>query len=133
MNRPLPMPSRDRGAIGVAMVGALVVVEVIIVVAVIGGGLNQDLTLQRIETNRAFYAAEAGVNMAMREIWSNADEDGDGLIGSISDDADPANDPAIGAASVSVSTTDDAGRTSVAAVGRSDRARRRIELQLAPE
>jgi Tfp pilus assembly protein PilX len=121
---------RRRGAIGVAMVGALIVVELVIVVAVVGGGLHQDLTLQRIDTNRAFYAAEGGVNMALREAWTGADEDGDGTVGGISDNADPDDDPAIGAAAVSVSAAEADGATTLTAVGWSERARRRIEMHL---
>lgn len=123
-------PDPARGAIGVAMVGALVIVELIVVVAVVGAGLHQDLTLQRIETNRAFYAAEGGANMALRELWVDEDEDGDGKIGGISDDADSGNDPPIGHATVSVSAEEADGQTTIDAVGRSDRARRRIEMHL---
>ncbi|MCA9300280.1 MAG: hypothetical protein KDA28_14510 [Phycisphaerales bacterium] len=119
-----------RGAIGVAMVGVLVIVELVIVVAVIGGGLHQDLTLQRIDTIRAFYAAEGGVNMALREAWVATDEDGDGTIGAISDDGDQTDDPAIGSATVSVSISEVSGVSTLTAVGLSDRARRRIEMHL---
>lgn len=124
------MTSRNRGALGVGMVAMLVLVEVVIVVAVIGGSLHQDLTLQRIDTNRAFYAAEAGTAMAVRETWLAVDEDGDGSIGGISDDANDANDPTVGGASVSVTPTSAGGVTSLVAVGRAERARRRVEMDV---
>ncbi len=51
-----------------------------------------------VETTQGFYAAEAGMNMAInsREMMNNTDEDGDGAIGTISDDAVPASDPTFG-------------------------------------
>ncbi len=124
------MKNRERGAIGIAVIAALVMVEVVIIVSVIGGSLQQDLTLQRIDTNRAFYAAEAGVAMAVREEWVGADEDGDGTVGSISDDGNTTNDPQIGGASVSVSRSPETGVTILIAIGKAERARRRIELSL---
>lgn len=124
------MNHTPRGSVGVAMVGALVLLEVTIVVAVLGGGLHQDLTLQRIDTNRAFYAAEAGAAMAAREAWLRSDEDGDGVIGSISDDANPGNDPAVGDATVSVRAIEDDDDTILVAVGTAERARRRVEIRV---
>ncbi len=124
------MSAQDRGAVGIAVIASLVIVEVVIVVSVIGGSLQQDLTLQRIDTNKAFYAAEGGTAMAVREAWVAVDEDGDGSIGGISDDGNAANDPQIGGATVSVSQTTDADVTSLIAIGRAERARRRIELDV---
>ena len=34
----------------------------------IGGGRDHDLTVKRMDTLRAFYAAEAGMNIAIREL-----------------------------------------------------------------
>lgn len=124
------MNVRDRGAVGIAVIASLVIVEVVIIVSVIGGSLQQDLTLQRIDTNKAFYAAEGGTAMAVREAWVAVDEDGDGTIGGISDDGNAANDPQIGGAAVSVSQTTDSDVTSLIAIGRAERARRRIELDV---
>jgi len=124
------MSAQDRGAVGIAVIASLVIVEGVIVVSVIGGSLQQDLTLQRIDTNKAFYAAEGGTAMAVREAWVAVDEDGDGSIGGISDDGNAANDPQIGGATVSVSQTTDADVTSLIAIGRAERARRRIELDV---
>lgn len=124
------MNSSGRGSIGIAMIAALVLVEVVIVVAVLGGGLQHDLTIQRIDTNRAFYAAEAGAAMATREVWLNTDVDGDGAIGSISDDSDPDNNPVVGEATVVVTRTDEVGEVLLVATGRTVRSRRRVEMRL---
>ena len=124
------MSRHRRGAVGIAVVGLLVLLEVVVVVAVVGGGLHQDLTMQRIDTNRAFYAAEGGVAMAVREAWIATDEDGDGVIGGVSDDGDQPNNPSIGGASVSVSPTLAGGVTTFSATGWAERARRKIEIQM---
>ncbi len=78
------MRCRRRAMAAVAMVALLVTVDLIIVVMVIGGGRDHDLTVRRVETIRAFYAAEGGMNMAIREEMQNADEDGDAVVGTIS-------------------------------------------------
>ncbi len=123
-------PSR-RGSIAVTLVVALIVLQLVVVGMVLAGSREQDLTARRLETMRAFYAAEAGMNMAVRELMNNADEDGDGVIGSISDDANTADDPALaGAAKVHV-TLDDGGTTiTVTAEGSAGQARRRVEATL---
>ncbi len=124
------MTHSKRGSIGIAMIAALVLVEVVIVIAVLGGGLQQDLTMQRIDTNRAFYAAEGGAAMATREIWLQSDEDGDGKIGGVSDDGNSENNPTVGEASVAVELTEEADGVLLVATGRASRARRRVELRV---
>src|SRR5688572_6539228 len=83
------LPSRTaprRGAAIVAMITTMLLLGLIGVGMVLGGARDQDLSIKRLETVRAFYAAESGMNMAIRELMVRADEDGDGAIGSISDD-----------------------------------------------
>jgi len=88
--------ARERGAIAVAMALALVLLQLAVVAFVVSGGHAQNLTVYRIESARAFYAAEAGINMGVREMMNAQDEDGDGTIGSISNDGDGANNPVVG-------------------------------------
>ena len=73
-----------RGSASIGVVIALAVLQLIVVGVVLGGGRDQDMTGKRIDAVRAQYAAEAGANMAAREFANNADEDGDGTIGTIS-------------------------------------------------
>ena len=89
-----------RGAAAIVMVILLLVMNIVIIGLVLGGARDQDLTVRRVETIRAFYAAEAGMNMAMRELVANTDADGDGTVGGVSDDGNASNDPAIGPANV---------------------------------
>lgn len=101
-----------RGASAVVMVVVMLLVTVMVMGMVVSGGRDQDLTVRRVETIQAFYAAESGMNMAIREMMENADEDGDGTVGSISDDGDSGTDPRVGNAAVVV-TIDDGGSTSI--------------------
>ena len=120
------MPSNRRGTVAISMILALVIVDLIIVGIVVGGARDHDLTVRRIETINAFYAAEAGMNMAIRELMMNADEDGDGAIGTISDDGNAANDPAVGQAQVLVTSVVVGSQTTLTSQGRAGEARREI-------
>ena len=128
----MPGSARQRGAAAIAMVVILVIVDLIIVGMVIGGGRDHDLTVKRMDTVRAFYAAEAGMNMSLREVMEESDEDLDDLIGTISNDqpVDNANDPTFGNAAVVVTAAIDvptAGKTTLSSQGRSGEARREMQ------
>lgn len=118
---PNGVHGRHRGIAAMAIVFILALL-LSIVGMVLGGARDLDLTVSRLETLRAMYAAEAGAEMALREVMTNADADGDGAIGAVSDDGNEANDPVIGGASVCVertvtadgATLDVKGSTSVA-------------------
>jgi len=98
-----------RGVASIVMVLIMLMLELVIIAMVLGGSREQTLTARRVETVQSFFAAEAGVNMGVREVVLNFDEDGDGVIGSISDDDDDDTDPTIGSARVQVSATSGAG------------------------
>jgi hypothetical protein len=112
------------------MVVFLIVVDLIIVGFVVGIGRDHNLTVHRMQTLEAMYAAEAGVNMSIREMMNAADEDGDGAIGTISDDSDDGTDPSVGNARFVVTAAADtpvAGQTTLTSAGRSGEARRTID------
>lgn len=117
---------RRRGSVAVAVLLVLLLVGLFMVGIVSGTARDLDLSARRLESVRAFYAAEAGVNMAVRELMINTDEDGDGTVGSISDDADDATDPAIGNARVQVSVTIAGPPRTLVSSGRDGAARREI-------
>ncbi|MCH8985671.1 MAG: hypothetical protein IIB04_03545 [Acidobacteria bacterium] len=101
------------------------------IVGVVGvGARNQMLSMHRINTARAFYAAEAGMNMSMRELAIGLDEDGDGTIGGISDDGDDNNNPVIGGGRVFVSVENTGGILSLVSTGSAGASRRRIKVDL---
>ena len=118
-----PCASR-RGIVLVVVVILLLIVELIVVSIVIGGARDHDLTIRRMESVESFYACEAGINMAIREIVEDADEDGDTKIGGISDDSNAANDPALGNARVFVTAATAGPETTLTSEGRSGEARR---------
>lgn len=116
-----------RGAAAIAMVILLLLMNLIIIGMVLGGARDHDLTVRRVETVQAFYAAEAGMNMAIRELMADVDADGDGAVGSISDDGIDANDPSIGAATIVVTLTDAGVQQIVQSVGSAGESIRSIE------
>ncbi len=124
--------SGRRAIIAVAMIIILLLIDLIIVGMVVSQARDHDLTIRRQQTVEAFYAAEAGVNMSIRELMVPADEDGDGFAGSISDENptyDPNNDPTLGNARFYVSAT---GNTILTSEGRSGEARRTMTAELTP-
>ncbi len=132
MRRADTNPNAERGGAAVAVLVALVLLQLAVVGVVVSGGRETTLTARRLETVRSFYAAEAGVNMAIRELSVGADEDADGGIGSISDDSDDSTDPLLAGARVRVEMTDESdGSTLLASIGRQGDATRRIEASLA--
>lgn len=117
---------RRRGTAAVAVLIVLILVGLFVVGIVNTGARDQDLSAKRLATVQAFYAAEGGINMAMRELVLTSDEDADGAIGSISDDGSNATDPAIGAGRVAVTITSAAGQDTLVSSGRSANSQREI-------
>lgn len=111
-----------RGAAAVTMVLVLVILHVAIVVGVVIGARGQEMTVHRLDAARAFYASEAGIQMALREIMTGLDEDGDGGVGTISDDGNSSTDPQLNGAAFAVVKPDPSGR--VQSLGRSGASRR---------
>ena len=125
--------SGQRGRRGVAIVMVLVlllVVGLIIIGMVLGGGRDAELSIRRWETVQAFYAAEAGMNMAVREMMVSLDEDGDGTVGTISDDGVDANNPTFGSASVYVAQSLAGGIYTLTSTASAGKARRWITTTL---
>lgn len=75
-------PARH-GVVAIAMVVILVIGQLILVGSLVAGTRDLDTTVQRLDSARAFYACEAGMNMGIRETMTGSDGDGNGGIGSI--------------------------------------------------
>ncbi len=121
------------------MIVLMMIVNLIIIGMVVTQARDHDLTVRRLQTIESLYAAEAGMNMSIRELMVPADEDGDDDgswpfgIGTISDDTNPATDPTLGNAQFVVTAEADtpvAGRTTLTSEGRSGDARRRMQAVL---
>ncbi|MCP3904913.1 MAG: hypothetical protein GY715_14910 [Planctomycetes bacterium] len=121
---------RHRGAAAIVMVVLLLVLNLIVMGMVMTGGGDSAISVLNVDGVRAMYATEAGMNMALRELIVNLDEDTDGTVGSISDDANDANDPVVGTAAVVVSRTDGVTNATIRSRGRARDAARAIETEL---
>jgi Tfp pilus assembly protein PilX len=115
-----------RGAVVVAIILVLVIVDLVIVGLVLSEARGHDVTVWRLDTVRAFYAAEAGMNMAMREFCLGENLDGDCSIGTISNDGDADNDPTAGTASFMATVAGSGMQRTVRGYGRSGDARREV-------
>lgn len=128
----MPASKRRRGTVIVAMLIVLIVLQIAVYGMVTMGARDHELTVARVAGVRAYFAAEAGANMALREWMTQTDHDGDGGVGTISDDGLGANDPQVGGASVSVTTSaDESGQIVLLVRARSGNAARRLELTVA--
>lgn len=119
-----------RGSAAVVMVILLIILNLMVVSLSVGLARDHDLTVRRVQTIEAAYAAEAGVNMSIRELMNGLDEDGNGTVGSISDDSDDATDPTLGRARVVVTLASGGGETTLTSDGRAGLTRRRMEAVL---
>lgn len=119
-----------RGTAAVAVIIALVLLQLAVAGMVLGGARDHDLSARRLDTVRAFYAAEAGMSMAARELMNNTDADGDGAIGSISNDSNLSNDPLLGVARVYATKTVVGAVTTITSRGRSSDSTRQIQMTL---
>jgi hypothetical protein len=72
-----------RGTILVGIVVAVMVIAAGIVLVAIAGRREQDSMIRRFESMRAFYAQEAAAQIAVRELITQQDDDGDGIIGEV--------------------------------------------------
>ncbi|MDX2147125.1 MAG: PA14 domain-containing protein [Planctomycetota bacterium] len=75
--------SPSRGAALVGVVAALVVIQIALTGVILAGARQASLGSARVAASRAFYAAEALNQRAVREIVLQTDEDGDGIVGSV--------------------------------------------------
>jgi len=116
-----------QGAAAVATVILLVLLNLIILGMVGRSASDQDIAVTQVAAVQTAYAAEAAVSLAMAEIMNNSDIDGDGTLGSISNDGNDDNNPLIGGIPVKVSRTDLDEGTRLLASAASANCRRTIQ------
>jgi hypothetical protein len=105
------------------MVAVLIIIDLIVIGIAVGLTRDHDLTIRRMQTVEAMYAAEGGMNMSIREMMEDTDEDVDGGTGTISTKN-------IGNATVAVTATVAAPLTTLTSIGVSGEARRKMESVL---
>ena len=122
--------SNRRGTAMLIVVVLLVVGSVMLANVVESGARDSNIAANRLATVRAFYAAEGGMNMAIYELMNNNDDDGDGGIGTISDNDDTSDDPALGSARVFVTSQTSGITTTLISSGRSGNTTRVINVDI---
>lgn len=76
-------PPIRRAVVGVGVIAALVILQVCVVAGVTTGARQHETAALRVDAARSFYAAEAAMNLAVREIRSSTDFDSNGTIGGV--------------------------------------------------
>ena len=102
MNR---IPAIRRAAALVAFVTALMVIGTMTLTVLQMTAVGSHSHLAHYRANGAFYAAESGIEMAIREVNQGSDIDSDGSVGSISNNGNAADDPTLASGSFSVSVS----------------------------
>lgn len=120
--------AKRRGSVLAAVIVLLLILEIALASLLMSAAGEQGVGVDRLETLRARCAAEAGAQMALREMLVGIDEDGDGSVGGISDDGDATTDPSIGPARVRVTIEARGGQTVLTSTGRCGRAERIIQI-----
>jgi hypothetical protein len=118
---------RDDRARGVVLLGALGAFLVLAILAAAAAAVlpaGQQAAFVSADSTLSFYAADAGIEMALKEHSSGIDLDGDGTVGGISSDGNSSNDFFVGEAWVHV----DVDNGTFTSTGCRGEARRRIEV-----
>lgn len=115
-------PQRD-GFVSVAVLLVMAMLGLMLVGMALRSARHQELPIHRLEGIRSFYASEAALNMAVREIALDTDFDGDGAVGSIA----ARNDAAFGGASAAVDAVVDGQTFTLTSRGRHTMALRRLQ------
>lgn len=126
-------PHLQRGVAVLSFVVALLIIGTLVLWLFQLTAVSSMATLGHYYSTGAFYAAESGVEMALRELAQANDIDSDGTIGTISDNGNDADDPSLATGAVHVSspaalTYEATGRPAQSAAPWSD-FRRVIEVQ----
>ncbi|MEE8169588.1 MAG: hypothetical protein V3T70_03490 [Phycisphaerae bacterium] len=92
---PAMRGNRPRGVAAVVFVAAMLVVSTLVLWVFQETAGSARGALAQLYSTNAFYGAESGIEFALRELSLVSDLDGDGTVGSISDDGNDANDPVL--------------------------------------
>jgi hypothetical protein len=88
-----------RGVSLLAFVAGLLVIGSMVLWMAQFGGTTTISYLGHYLSSGALYASESGIEFALHEVASGGDLDGDGVMGTISNDGNDANDPALSSGS----------------------------------
>jgi hypothetical protein len=120
-----------RGHALVAVLLLLLVGGLLIVTASRTAGLSSGVAISQLQGLRAAYGVEGAALLSLREAAESADLDGDGVIGSISDDDNPATGPLLNGMALSATVEDQGGELLIAASVANTAAQRRLSARAA--
>lgn len=113
----------------VALVMLLMLVGLVVMVGVEPSSRDSSLGALRVQGARATFAADAVASIAVREVKDGIDHDGDGTIGSVSDDGSVATDLMVGTVTrIQASAETVNGVTTITARGENPEASRAAQL-----
>ncbi len=120
-----PVRTRSERAVALlAFVAAMLVLGILALWMATLSGTHATAYLGHYHSSGAFYAAESGGEIVMRELKLGADVSGDGVVGEVSNDGDDGNDPSLSSGSFHVSS----GSNQYLAAGSWQGYRRVVEL-----
>ncbi len=120
--------SHRRGAIAITLVIALIVLSLLITTTLILGAQDQSLMLLRLQGQRTQFAADSAAAMASKEIFDNVDRDGDGGIGTISNDGNTGTDPTLNGTRLWATASTSGGSTTITARGQNNEGKRAAQV-----
>lgn len=121
-----------RGGILVAMIVVLIVLSIIVAAISASNSNAQRSAVLRVRADQAKQAADTAANLAIKELIDNSDHDSDGGVGSISNDANAANDPTLNSTRLWATRSDSGGIITITARSQNDDARRALQLSFTP-
>lgn len=113
-----PGGATRRGGVLAVLLVVLGVVSIAALGSVTPAADETMLAAARVERVRASYAADAGIAVALAEVISGSDMDGDGKPGTLSDNSNAGDDPQVGLARVVVTAESGSTQTVLTSRGR---------------
>lgn len=68
---------------GITAIAIMTFLNLAVVASAVSGARDQEISVLRLDSVRAFYACEAAMNLAVREVMTSTDSDGNGAVGGI--------------------------------------------------
>lgn len=112
------------------MLVAMLLLGAIVAGMVSSGARDANLSANLVEGAQAGFAAEAAANMAVKEIMDQVDRDGDGVIGSISNDSTTSTDPLLRGSRLWAISAGSGSSITVTAHGQAAGARRAVQADV---
>lgn len=124
--------NHPHGSVLVSILTALVVVSLVVSGVVLLIGRDKTQLVGRMQGARADEAASSAAHMAIKEMIDNVDRDGDGVIGTISNDGNTASDPLVNGTRIWATKSVVSGTTTISGYSSNAEAQRLVQVSLIP-